>query len=86
MNYEKFTEFYNEEMKFLDTLDLTEAMKLYPDVYNLMDYIEEKYKKDYKLEPFIFNCMNSEDFVEYLKRRYDIGIIEEVKYTIMVDE
>lgn len=86
ISYEKFREFCNEEIKFLDTLDLTEAIKLYPDVYDLMNYIEETYGKDYKIEPFIFNCMDIEEFSNYLKRRYNINIIEDIKFKIIINE
>lgn len=86
ISYKKFTELHNEEIKFLDTLDLKEAIKTHSDVYDLMNYIEETYGKDYKLESFIFNCTSTDDFIDYLSRRYDINVTEIIKYEITINE
>lgn len=82
MNYEEFTKHYNDEKEFLDTLDLTEAINNHEDLYDLMNYIENTYQKDYKIEPYIFNCMSSNEFLDYLQRRYDLIVREEIKYKI----
>lgn len=44
----------------------------------IMDCIEEDYGELYE-EDFIFNCIDREEFSEYLKNRYNISIIEQTE-------
>lgn len=48
----------------------------------IMDCIEEDYGELYE-EDFIFNCIDREEFSEYLKNRYNISIIEQTEIFIV---
>ena len=83
MNNEEFMKRHNDEIAFLDSIDILELMKDFQDVSELMELIEEKYSKDY-YEEFIFNCISTDEFVDYLQKRYsnDIYIQDHIEYTI----
>ena len=84
MKYKEFLDLQKKEFNFLDTLPL-EKYIIPCNIINvsiIMDCIEEDYGKLYE-EDFIFNCINREEFSEYLKNRYDISIIEQTKNFIV---
>lgn len=70
MTYKECLEWMAKEKAFLDTIDLEEFFVENKEIHNIMQSIEDKYGKDYKEEPFIFNCMSSDEFIDYIKERY----------------
>ena len=83
MEYKEFLDLQKKAFNFLDTLPL-EKYIIPGNMINIsvvMDCIEEDYGKLY--EDFIFNCINREEFSEYLKNRYDISIIEQTEFFIV---
>jgi len=83
MSEEEFTKRHNDEIEFLDSINILELIKDHQDIWELREIIEEKYSKDY-YEEFIFNCTSTGEFVDYLQKRYgnDIYIQEHTEYTI----
>lgn len=69
MDIATFIKLRNDEFEFLDSLDLKPYLKEGLDVYDIMNKIEENHSKDY-YEGVIFNCIDRDDFISYLKRRY----------------
>lgn len=76
--------YIQNELKFLDTLNLKTIIKTCPstEIYEVMDFIEGNYNDKY-IEMFnldsnesIFNNMDSYEFEEYLGERYkdDFGL------------
>lgn len=82
ISYKESLALQKQEIEFLNTLDLTPLLTSGKDIYNLMDEIEDKYGDLYKKESFIFNCMDSYDFILYLKNKYNLHIIEQTSYKI----
>ena len=83
MTYKESLQWQEKEKAFLDTLDLTEFISKGKKLTDIMDEIEEKYGTQYTKEEFIFNCMDSYDFMKYLKERYKIGCREVSYYEVM---
>ena len=77
------TKLYNDEIAFLDTIDILELIEDRQDLWDLMQIIEEKYSKDY-YEGIIFNCISMCEFEDYLTKRYgnEIYIQEHTEYRI----
>lgn len=71
MNWEESKKLQNEEFEFLDTIDIKQYIPKTKeiDVWNLMQTIENNHGKDYR-EPFIFNLIDEDEFIDYLKKRY----------------
>lgn len=66
-----------QECNFLNTLDLKPFLKNDESVYDIMEKIEDKYGDQYTEEPFIFNCMDHNEFIDYIQKRYkDIHFYE----------
>ncbi|WP_304393188.1 hypothetical protein [uncultured Clostridium sp.] len=87
MDWKQVTEMQNKEFEFLDSIDLKPYLKEWADIYDVRDKIEEDYGKDY-CEPFIFNCIDIEEFMDYLKRRYKNKVYfnEHTTYSIHLNE
>ena len=84
MKYKELLDLQKKEFNFLDTLPL-EKYIIPGNIINIsviMDCIDEEYGKLYE-EDFIFNCINREEFSEYLKNRYDISIVEQTELFIV---
>ena len=83
MNKEEITKLYNDEIEFLNTIDILELIEDRQDLWELMLLIEDKYSKDY-YEGVIFNCISMVEFEDYLQKRYsnDIYIQEYTEYRI----
>lgn len=84
MKYKEFLDLQKKEFNFLDTLPL-EKYIIPGNMINIsviMDCIEEDYGELYE-EDFIFNCIDREEFSEYLKNRYNISIIEQTEIFIV---
>ena len=77
-----YLQWQEKEKAFLDTLDLTEFINKGKKIIDIMDEIEEKYGTQYTKEDFIFNCMDSYDFMLYLKDKYKLHIVEKTSYQI----
>lgn len=71
-------DYIQNEIKFLDTLDLKTIIKTCSstEIYDVMEFIEanyrDKYIKMFNLDDddFIFDNMDSYEFEEYLNNRY----------------
>lgn len=65
--------YIKQEFDYLDSLDLTsiveEATRMHVDVNWIMKTIEDTYGEDYE-ENFIFNYIDSSDFMTYLTEQY----------------
>ena len=46
------------------------------------DFVLEKYGEQYQEEIFIFNCMDHNDFMEYLTNRYNTQFYEKMTYEV----
>jgi hypothetical protein len=78
MSWKESLEWQAKEKAFLDTKDLKPFLKKDRGIYDIIDAIEDTFGKDYTEESFIFNCMDSNEFIEYLEDRYsDIQFYEE---------
>ena len=82
ISYKESLALQKQEIEFLNTLNLTPLLTSGKDIYDLMEEIEDKYGNLYEKESFIFNCMDSYDFVKYLKDKYKLHIIEKTSYQI----
>ena len=71
MTYQESLEWQKKEKEFLDTLDLRQYLVPNAEIKDIMDKIEEEHNDEYKLEEFIFNCMDRFEFIEYLEKRYE---------------
>ena len=69
MSYKESLQWQEKEKNFLNALDLTSFISSGKRIVDIMDEIEDKYGEYYKEESFIFNCMDSYDFMKYLKDR-----------------
>lgn len=74
MNWKECLEKQKQECKFLDTLDLKPFLEKDKSVYDVMEEIEDKYGDQYTEESFIFNCMDHNDFIDYIQERYNKDI------------
>lgn len=83
MSYKESLQWKKKEKNFLNTLDLTNFISSGKRIVDIMNEIEDKYGEHYKEESFIFNCMDSYDFMEYLKDRYKINCREVSYYEVM---
>jgi hypothetical protein len=76
MSWKECLEWQAKEKAFLDTKDLKPFCEKDRSIYDIMDAIEDTFD-DYTEEPFIFNCMDHNEFIEYLENRYpDIQFYE----------
>ena len=80
MSWKEWLEWQAKEKAYLDTKDLKPFIEKDKSVYDIMEEIEDTFN-DYEEEPFIFNCMDHNEFIEYLQNRY-----EDVKFYTYEDE
>lgn len=80
MSWKECLEWQAKEKTYLDTKDLKPFIEKDKSVYDIMEEIEDTFN-DYEEEPFIFNCMDHNEFIEYLQNRY-----EDVKFYTYEDE
>lgn len=82
MDYAKFTELQNDEFEFLDTINVKKYLKDGAEISDVMNTIEEIHGKDY-YEHFIFNCIDRDDFMRYIEKRYNnISFNESINYYV----
>lgn len=82
MNWKESLEWQAKEKAFLNTKDLRPFLSKDKSVGQIMDDIEDAFD-DYKEEVFIFNCMDHNEFMDYLKERYpDVKFYEFSEYRI----
>ena len=88
MNDEKFKEIERQEYNYLDSINIDRVMVDNDalTVSELMSYLENEYESDY-LEKHpddscLFNCINSYEFSNYLRKRYGWFMREISDYTI----
>lgn len=66
----------------LDKIDIKPYLRPAADVWDIMQELERDYSNTITNDPWLegelFNFMNTGDFAYYLKKRYNIGINEEV--------
>ena len=85
MTYQESLEWQKKEKEFLDTLDLRQYLVPNAEIKDIMDKIEEEHNGEYKLEEFIFNCMDRFEFIKYLEKRYeDIHFYQRTTITFRV--
>lgn len=85
MTYQEAMMWEEREKQYLDTLDLLPYLEKHQDIHIIMDRIEEKFAEKYpyiKEEEYIFNNMDTLDFMDYLAKRYGIKFYEHITYTI----
>ena len=60
-----------QEFKYLDTIDLEWYLK-HSDwsILKIMDEIQEDHGKNYDKESYIFNAIEQDDFMYYIRKRY----------------
>lgn len=76
MTWKESLEWQAKEKKFLDTKDLTQFIIKDKNISDIMDEIEGDFGKEYSEEPYIFNCLDSNEFMEYLIQRYNVKFYE----------
>ena len=76
MVYKKSIFCQTKAKNILNTLDLTEFIKLGKTVYDIKNEIKNKYRNQYN---FIFEYMDDYDFMKYLKEKYKINF-KEINY------
>ena len=69
MNYYDFLKEQNKAFDFLNTLDLDAYFENWKDVFDIMAKIEEDYKGKFS-DGLIFNCISSDDFMDYVMKKY----------------
>lgn len=83
MTWKESLEWQKKEKAFLDTLDLQPFFVSGASIYDIMEEIEDKYGNLYTEEVFIFNCMDSIDFIDYIRQRYEnINIYEYLDWRV----
>lgn len=87
MKWEDVVKLQNEEFEFLDTIDIKQYIPKVGeiDVFDLMHIIENNHGKDYR-EPYIFNAIGEDEFIDYLKRRYKLTHRESITNYIKFSE
>ena len=80
MSWKECLEWQAKEKAYLDTKNLKPFIEKDKSVYDIMEEIEDTFN-DYEEEHFIFNCMDHNEFIEYLQNRY-----EDVKFYTYEDE
>lgn len=86
MKQDEWKKLQEREFAFLDTLDLRQVIYEMKDgsVHDIISKIEDLYEEDYlksnSEDEMLFNVISSDDFVEYINKRYGIRYIEEVQY------
>lgn len=70
MTYQESLKWQAKEQAFLDTIDLIPYLNKDKNISDIMDLIEDEHNNEYIEEEYIFNCMDSWDFIKYLKKRY----------------
>lgn len=70
MIYKESLDWRKKEQAFLDTLDLIPYLDKDKSISDIMDIIEDRHNNEYAEEEYIFNCMDSWDFIKYLEKRY----------------
>lgn len=70
MSWKECLEWQAKEKAYLDTKDLKPFIEKDKSVYDIMEETEDTFN-DYEEEPFIFNCMDHNEFIEYLQNRYE---------------
>lgn len=83
MNYSSYRKMIEEETKFLDTIPIEKYLEDGKDIYDIEDEIERDYG-EYRPEKIVFNYMNTDEFLDYLVKRYHIKYTytEEIHYYI----
>lgn len=82
MTWKECLEWQTKEKAFLDTKDLKPFLKSGKGISQIMNDIEDAFD-DYTEETFIFNCMDSNEFMDYIKDRYpDIKFYEFCEYRV----
>ena len=82
---EKDRALIKQEFDFLDTLDLYPILEIARQeqfsIHKVMNYIEDIYESDYIRftlnycgisEPYIFNNISNDEFIEYLREQYHL--------------
>lgn len=79
-SYKEHQEWVEKELAFLDTLPLENFIKNEKDVRKIMDEIEETYFKNYPYQEqkFIFNHTSEDEFIDYLRERFNIICYEQI--------
>lgn len=77
-SYKEHQEWVKKELSFLDTLPLENFIEKEKDVSKMMSEIEETYfkKYPYQEQKFIFNNTSEDEFMDYLKKRFNITFYE----------
>lgn len=70
MTYKESLDWQKKEQAFLNTLDLIPYLDKDKSISDIMDIIEDRHNDEYIEEEYIFNCMDSWDFIKYLEKRY----------------
>lgn len=86
MNYVQYCKELQEEREFLDSLPLENYIKDWIEIYDMIQQIEEDYGK---LRPngFVFNCMDADEFLTYLTKRYqNLNYSENIQYHLYLDK
>lgn len=70
MTYKESLDWQRKEQAFLNTLDLIPYLDKDKSISDIMDIIEDRHNNEYTEEEYIFNYMDSWDFIKYLEERY----------------
>jgi hypothetical protein len=81
MTWKESLEWQTKEKAFLDTKDLKPFLTKDKSIYDIIDEIEDTFNEEYLEEPFIFNCMDHHDVIDYLQNRY-----KDIKFYTYEDE
>lgn len=80
-NWEEYTKMLKEEYDFLDSIFLDKYIKDGINIYDIKDAIEKDYAKK-RPENVVFNYMGTDEFLDYLTKRYNLTYREEINYYI----
>lgn len=77
-SYKEHQDWVKKELAFLDTLPLENFIENEKDVSKMMAEIEENYFKNYPYQEqkFIFNNTTEDEFMDYLRKRFNIAFYE----------
>jgi hypothetical protein len=78
MNIYKWKEEQQRTYNFLDKYDLTEYINRFKGkpVYDLMECLEDELDHKIEFPTYLFNVINSDEFSEYLQKKYRTVIYE----------
>jgi hypothetical protein len=78
MNWKQAKKEMQRTFDFLDKFDLTEYIKNFNEkpLWDLMQFLEDKIDHEKEFPMYLFNCVNTEEFADYIRSKYKANVEE----------